>query len=144
MTVRIPRVLFGMLIVMAVAAVTLATRQEVSSTAAPAWSEFGAGWARAGQQYESPSVSLDGSKGNPNAIRFKAWSGRTGQRAYVSWDLTCWRGSNYGSRSGTIDNRSLPFTKQFTLPVANPDYCSLDVIAFLDGLGIIQVRLQSR
>lgn len=144
MTVRVPKVLLGILVVFAVVVATVATTQEIRTSAAPAWSDFGAGWARSGQQYDGTDVRLDGAKGNPNAIRFKVYSGRDGQRANVRWYLTCWRGPNHASRSGSQDNRVLPFTKQFTLPVANPDYCSLRVSAFLKTTGIIQLRLQSR
>lgn len=144
MTMHVPKGLLALVLIVAVVALTMVSTQGKASTGGPVWSDFGAGWARSGQRYEFPSVSLSGSKGHPNGIRFKVWSGRNGQRAYIDWDLTCWRGLNYGSRSGTLDERALPYTRQFTLPIANPDYCSLDVFAFLNTAGIIQVRLQNR
>lgn len=139
------RWLLGIFIVLALAVPTLTIRQhDASGTAAWTWKNFGSGWARAGAESETPSVILRGTTpGTFSAVRFRVFSGRDGQRADVGWILTCRRGSSHGSRNGHQDNRVLPFTKQFTLPIANPDYCSLEVAAILNTRGIAQVRLQS-
>ncbi len=143
MTVHLPKWFLG-----AALAGALSFMLGSDATGVTSWKDFGSGWARAGAQgslYEHPYVSLDGTTTTrPVAVRFVVTSWQAPRNADLHWYLTCWRGYNYGSRSGSQENVRLPYTRQFTLPIANPDYCSLDVSAFMNGTGRVVVKLQAK
>lgn len=147
MTIYLPKWLLAVFVGALLVSSTFVLGKDASGVTP--WTNFGSGWARASGEFENPSVSLDGTTlSRPVAVRFEVKAFASGRRAYVSWYLTCWRGFNYGSRSGSQDNAALPQTRQFTLPIANPDYCSLDVSTFLTNNpasgGRVTVNLQAR
>lgn len=115
----------------------------LSAGAVTGWMPFGTGSAKGGGIGGFPFLAVDSTtNANPIAVRVevvKVPASAPSLTAQVSWSLSCVKGYNYAYKSGS-GRVTLPWVRMPTLPIAHPDYCSLDVTAYHSGATRIRIN----
>lgn len=95
-----------------------------AAQAGTTWTTEGKGWVHGDNAY----MTLDTVVRFPRGLRAQI-SANTEQNVDVSWVITCFRGDDYGSRSGDFSART-PILKSLPIPISSPDSCDVNVTTF--------------